>query len=289
MTKENREGLTVFVSSSIDEFENLRRRLGKEIDDVGFLTSIVLEDKGARPVPVLDESLNQAKTCDVLVIVLGEKYSEITVKEFDEARTAGIPCFVYVLDVMKRDSRVEQFIKEKVQPFLKYQTFSTTDELVDIVRNDMESFVGQVLRLGIEAWKVAFPNNAIPEIPKVAPARHVLGEKFVPQYVSRASKTLADYLKFEDKSMQEFNLARTGPQWVRILAVLSHSGSGVTSYKLTSATGIYGAVLWLRLRDLVSQGLVEGIQDGKKTKYKLSERGASALRQWLDKKKGSAE
>ena len=283
MSQTSRQGLTVFISSSIPEFANLRIRLGREIDEIGFLTSIVLETTGARPIPVIQEALSQTRNCDVFLAIFGEKYSEITVKEYEEARKTSKPCFVYTLKLDVQDPRLPQFIKERVYPFVKCHSFGSGDELIEIVRNDLTGFMGDVIRLGIAKWVAEFQSNQVPEPPK--PVLEQIASAAISAAVSNASKTIEDYLAVKGEKFDEFRIARTGPQWVRILAALSRTRTGLTSSQIDSATGIYGAVRWMRVRELQNDGLAAEVYDVKKKKYVITERGADVLSKWLKKAK----
>ena len=126
------QGLTVFVSSSITEFGNERLRLQKEIDEIGFLTSIILERKGARPRSVSTESLVGAKECDIFIGIFGTNFSQLTAQEFEQAFNAGKPCFMYIEKVVNRKIELDTFIANSVKPYLKYQEFGTTSDLIEL-------------------------------------------------------------------------------------------------------------------------------------------------------------
>jgi len=66
----------VFLASNFDEFGELRRRLRERIDDFRGvpLRAVALDDDLARPVPPGVHSLEAARRCDVMVLLVGRRY-----------------------------------------------------------------------------------------------------------------------------------------------------------------------------------------------------------------------
>lgn len=279
------QGLTVFISSSIKEFGNTRARLKNEISQIGYLTSLALEKEGARPVPVEEESLNKASESDIFVGIFGESYSELTAKEYYKAKEAGRPCFIYVLKDVKRDEKLTQFLRNEVAKSFKFQEFSSTAELIENVVNDLSVFMGEIIRRGIKDWtgkgvvgsgeiqrieeSVTFHNQPV-ELPPL--------QKRVADY--RSGKTEVKVERDEQRLDRQFS---TGSQRIRILGKL-RSTKATRFKELANMTGIYGAVLWFRLSELVSEGLIMKMyQSPKHVTYQVTVAGMRELADWLDK------
>ncbi|HEY4698954.1 MAG TPA: DUF4062 domain-containing protein [Nitrososphaerales archaeon] len=261
------QGLTVFVSSSIKEFENERVRLEKEIEEIGFLTPIILERRGARPGSVNNESLTGARESDIFVGIFGTSFSDLTAKEFKQAFTTKKPCFIYVLKAKGRDPNLERFIIEEVQPHLKYQEFDTTSKLILHIRNDLSIFLGDVLRMGIDVW-VKDSGKRTPE--------EIIRDRFSDN-IAHDNEIITVGAPWQEilKPIITKQLPKA-PQWLRILAVLSKGSSSMKS--LTRETGIYGSVLWFRMKALQSSGLIIPQQKMNKIVYSITEEGVTVLR-----------
>ena len=275
------QGLTVFISSSIAEFGNLRVRLKNEIERIGFLSCVVLEDEGARPVPVERESLDRAADSDIFVAIFGAEFSELTAKEYRKARENDRPCYVYVLRDVSRHVELSRFISEEVKKVVKYQEFGNSAELIEFVSNDLTNLMGRVLREGMKNWNLKLAPatrkkvNATVESPnRSKPYQDILQD---------TSKTLTPQKQLRLETEKEYvRLISNGPQWIRILGAL-RDGSSQSSSQLTRATGIYGAILWFRLRDMTIGGLIDAPHSpsGPVYKYSITERGVNALLSWL--------
>ena len=96
------EELDVFLSSDQLEFKKLRNQIANEICDLPFLTCTLLEETGADSSTVLNASLKAVRASDVYVGVFGRDYSEITIKEYQEAVNSKMYCLTYVKKLKKR-------------------------------------------------------------------------------------------------------------------------------------------------------------------------------------------
>jgi len=266
------EGLTVFVSSDIPEFQEVRTRLKRVIDGVGFLTPVVFEIEGARPISPAEESIAQAEACDILVEIIGKENSEISKDEFRSARRKHHPCFVYVLDFLNRDPLVERFIAEEVKPHVKYHRFSQPAELYEAVRNDLAHFMGEVLSKGMSQWvrEQTKPKKRRP-IPTSggaegiqAPPAHFLGNLGNPPLAG---------IRFVKARRHEYV-----PQTMRILEALA--SRPMTATKLASVTNTLPSVLLVRVKALLRGGHVKVVRRDKATLYELTAGGEAYLREF---------
>lgn len=77
-----------------------------------FATTLVEMEHGEQIEHDIDESLKQ---CDIYVLLIGNRYSEYTEREFNYAWTAGIPIKAYLIRSTDRANRTET---RKQQSFL---------------------------------------------------------------------------------------------------------------------------------------------------------------------------
>ena len=266
------EGLTVFISSSIDEFKNARRRLKPEVESVGFLTTLVLEVDGARPNPVSDESLSAASSSDIYVGILGDKYSDLTIREYRAAKAANKPCFVYILNGVVREKKLEDFVTLELSGQVKYQLFRNTDELVELVVRDLSTFMGKVLKWGMEHWTNEQRERPLSKTEQ--PSREQISRLEQP-----AGQGLLRFLGTPRDGGITLGPKSHAPQWIRILQTLARTKT-MSSKQLTESTGIYGAVLYLRMNDLTSRGLADVDKLRNRNSYSITDDGRKALEKW---------
>jgi hypothetical protein len=142
--------LAVFLSSDQEEFVLERRNLSAIMSEMPYFSCVLLENQGAAPRDVVEQSLRKVRASDIYVGVLGREYSETTVKEYKEAVKRRKPCFIYVKRVI-RDPRLEKFKEEEVKTRFKFFEFERDVELYRQVKNDLQDFVLDTLRDGLEA------------------------------------------------------------------------------------------------------------------------------------------
>lgn len=271
------QGLTVFISSSISEFSNLRVRMISEIKRFGFLTPVILEHEGARPVPVEEESMNKAGECDIFVGIFGEKYSDLTAKEFRKAIGEGKPCFIYVLGGVVREGRLQEFLDKEVKPSVKYQEFSTNSDAIDIMTKDLSIFTGEVLRRGIGTWS----------------RQGVIGSGQMQKVESNAFGTVGGGLVGKVEAVETATIKEHvsvtkidygDPQRIQVLTALSTT-ERMSMKRLSELTVIYPGILWLRLVNLANKGQVRIVKtvNPRRTWYSITEAGMSALKNWQDR------
>jgi len=89
------EKLRVFISSRMQELEDLRAYLSRELKVRGIDAFVYELDLGARPDDPETVSLLEVEKTDVFVLVIGRTYGEITEREYERARELNKPCLVY--------------------------------------------------------------------------------------------------------------------------------------------------------------------------------------------------
>jgi hypothetical protein len=97
------------VSSTFTDLEDHRAALIKAIDSQG-LKAVDMENDSAKPIDVIESSLQMVRTSSAYVCVIGRKYGQmpaspeqnpanlsITELEFDEATHIGIPILLFIM------------------------------------------------------------------------------------------------------------------------------------------------------------------------------------------------
>src|SRR5215217_7896846 len=87
--------LHVFISSRMQELEDLRAHLQRELEKVSIDAFVYEVALGARPDDPETVSLRQIERTDIFVLVIGDSHGEITEREYDRARELNKPCLVY--------------------------------------------------------------------------------------------------------------------------------------------------------------------------------------------------
>src|ERR1044072_8377571 len=87
--------LHVFISSRMQELEDLRAHLQRELQKVSIDAFVYEVALGARPDDPGTGSLIQVERTDMFVLVIVRSYGEITEREYDMARELNKPCLVY--------------------------------------------------------------------------------------------------------------------------------------------------------------------------------------------------
>ncbi|MET0395297.1 MAG: DUF4062 domain-containing protein [Longimicrobiaceae bacterium] len=205
--------LRVFVSSVSDEFASERDALRGEIHALGALFS-GMEYFGSRPDAPAAYCARAAAESDVYVGLFGERYGSIdatsglsfTHLEYEAARTAGVPCLVYLKGASDEEDTGEPPLR-KLKEHLR-------EELVASWFLDLEDLRLRFLRDFVKLLHERFLDRIVPltQAPIPAKAFHaatravlpeqvqaVAGEKYIPElYVSLpAEQTLVDFAEGE--------------------------------------------------------------------------------------------
>lgn len=110
--------MKIFVSSLISGFESFRAATRSAITTLRH-EAVMAEDFGARPDSPQIACLREVRECDVVVLILGERYGTVqdasglapTHEEFREARDRK-PVFVFVQEGVQREPQQEKFVSE---------------------------------------------------------------------------------------------------------------------------------------------------------------------------------
>src|SRR6185503_16017881 len=109
--------LHVFISSRMQELEDLRAILHRELKNHGIDAFVYEVELGARPDDPETVSLLEVERTDIIVLVIGESYGEITGRKYDRTRELNKPCLVYErLGRSITDEKLQRFIDKVSGP-----------------------------------------------------------------------------------------------------------------------------------------------------------------------------
>jgi len=161
------ETLKVFISSTMEEHRDLRATIYNSLSAI-YADPFVYEKRaGARPSNVVDTSLKEVESSDILIGVFSVKYGSVTINEFQHARSLNKPCLVYIREGEQREPQLEEFLNEYVYDKKKgvsYDFFSNSVELEQKVLRD-------IMRLLVESYRLStrqLPTQGIQPILKFA-------------------------------------------------------------------------------------------------------------------------
>lgn len=143
----------VFISSKQDEFKRKRKEVAKLISKHPYLESTLLEQKGANTENPIDASVKAVGESDIYIGIFGEKYSEITVKEYREAVKRRIPALLYLKKIKKREPELEDFLENEVKSNFVFHEFSGNKKLLQQIEDDLNDFIFDLLQEGLELYK----------------------------------------------------------------------------------------------------------------------------------------
>lgn len=146
--------LDVFLSSSIGEFRNERRYLSKKISDMPYLECIPQEAKGSLSQGPAESSVEDAQKCDILVGILGDCYSKITMDEINSVIELGKYRVLYVKESETRDERVSEFISELSEHHVVSESFKRgSGDLYPKVLSNLQDHMYRILAMGLEDFE----------------------------------------------------------------------------------------------------------------------------------------
>ena len=126
----------VFISSIIQGFKNERQAAESAIKSLSLLP-IMAEQFGAQPLSPRHACLQGVKKSDIFLAILGKRYGDETdsgkspcEEEFDEARKAGLPIFIFIKEC-ERDDKQEAF-RNRITSYEEgyfVRFFDSTDKL----------------------------------------------------------------------------------------------------------------------------------------------------------------
>lgn len=154
--------LRVFISSRMQELEDLRAHLRRELAKVSIDAFVYEVQLGARPDDPETVSLLQVERTDIFVLVIGRSYGEITEREYDRARELNKPCLVYErLGRSTTDEKLQRFIDKLSGPrgVPSRSTFQNAVDLAEKVANDVHGWLVREYRR-LSAERSASPESS---------------------------------------------------------------------------------------------------------------------------------
>jgi hypothetical protein len=143
--------LRVFVSSKMQELAAERQSVKAALDALKVDAWIFEQDAGARPESIEKAFLEEVETADLYVGLFWKGYGEYTLAEYDYAKKLGKDCLIYEkrsdLDE-QRDPRLQFFLDQlgDVKSGLTIKWFKTTDELSEVVKDDIAKWQARFIR-----------------------------------------------------------------------------------------------------------------------------------------------
>jgi len=144
----------VFISSAQAEFQRLRTILRLDIENETIGRIIIFRVDLVEEKPGTDIETDIRKTlekCTIYVGIIGKQYSETTIKEFQSARSMGLPLLVYMFRKKPRTKRTAesdrmwQFIEDIKNRGIRIRGYDTPyndeNELRDNVLADLGAHV----------------------------------------------------------------------------------------------------------------------------------------------------
>jgi Domain of unknown function (DUF4062) len=143
--------LRVFVSSKMQELAAERRAVKAALEALKVDAWIFEEDAGARPESIEKAFLEEVETADLFVGLFWKGYGEYTREEYDYAKKLGKGCLIYERHSGledQRDPRLQSFLDQlgDVKSGLTVKWFNTTDELTEVVKEDIAKWQAHFIR-----------------------------------------------------------------------------------------------------------------------------------------------
>lgn len=172
------EKIKIFVSSTVKDLRKERSIIKKTLDELNY-SYFLNEYESSRTGSPINVCLEEIKSCDIFLLVIGERYGEefpkvgetdlspydgtisITHGEFLVGRELGKPIIVFVKDMppFTRDKREEEFLNS-LSTFLDGQfstEFKTTEELRIKVKESLSNVLASMIRYKYSLpWKKRF-------------------------------------------------------------------------------------------------------------------------------------
>jgi hypothetical protein len=138
--------LRVFISSRMQELEDLRAVLDRELKNLSIDAFVYEFNAGARPEDPETVSLLEVERTDVFVLVIGRSYGEITEREYERARELNKPCLVYErLGRTTTDEKLQRFI-DKLAGARGVPSRSNFQNAVDLAEKVAKDVQGWLVR-----------------------------------------------------------------------------------------------------------------------------------------------
>lgn len=140
--------LKIFVSSQMQGSVLARERGAAiaAIDGLGFARRWAWElDAYAGPYCSEGVCIGHARTCDGLVLILGDTLTRVTELEYRAAKGNGAPCYILCKERANRDSRANSFLSAEREHAIT-KSFRNLPELKSHVVNSLYTNLVQAVR-----------------------------------------------------------------------------------------------------------------------------------------------
>jgi hypothetical protein len=145
--------LKIFISSSWTD-ETIKeecRRIEEEYIPMIHLKPIIGDTGSDDPTRLL--SVKKVRESDIVLIILGVKYSDLVLDEYEEAKAYDIPILVLIKDRLEmEDKLVDLFNKIKAEK--SYKRFENMEDLKVIVIEKIIDLISERFRQYQEIYKV---------------------------------------------------------------------------------------------------------------------------------------
>lgn len=145
--------LKIFISSSWTD-DSIKEEL-KKIEEV-FIPNLYLKltkgDLGSDDSTRL-HSLKIVGESNIIIIILGKKFSEIVVDEYNEAKENDIPILVFVKNRLEMEKNLQIFF-ENIKNERTYRRFESLDELKEIMSKTIINLISEKFRQYQVIYKV---------------------------------------------------------------------------------------------------------------------------------------
>lgn len=135
--------LKIFISSSWKG--DLKEEIKITENAIKSLNLKPITGDSGSEVPVKLHSTNRVKDSDILVLILGEKFSEIVELEYYKALENHIPVLAFVKEVSIKEEKLKNFI-ENLKINLTYSKYSNVKNLRKQLRENLMGLISERYR-----------------------------------------------------------------------------------------------------------------------------------------------
>lgn len=158
--------LRVFLGSTMAEFDEERRLLQATLSRDTLIDAFVWElSQGADIGTVLDTSLSRIEQSDIAIFLFGCQFGQITIEEFNCARSLGRPCLIYITEESTgRDLALQEFLNKHIldpRNGITYYNFKDVVELLAIVPKDLRHHLIAAYRNASRTMPTGALSNAV--------------------------------------------------------------------------------------------------------------------------------
>lgn len=142
--------MRVFISSEMRSGELLeaRKAIAEAVTETGLHQPWWWEEHGVAGEFCAEAMcLGNARTSEYLILILGSKLTDITRKEYLEAKKAGASVFVFMPKGAKRNRAAQKFFREEVStPNFAYGVYSSSADLRSRVLDSLKTHAVRAIR-----------------------------------------------------------------------------------------------------------------------------------------------